>query len=164
MSTEYIILVLVWIISIGLLLYVVPRGKRREAQISFLFMQTLAWFFGVIVVELELIVYPVRFFAYTLKNSFTFEFLAFPTISVLFNIFFPKRKPLNKRLLYISTFPTVLIMIEVLLEKYTDNIEYLNWNWFYSWSSMLAALLVSYAYFNWFFKNHRRHTHEIGTV
>jgi hypothetical protein len=155
MSKEYIILISTWVISIGLLWVVVPKEKHREAQVSFLFMQSFALLFGAIVVELKLIQYPVRFFDYTFKNSFTFEFLAFPTVSVLFNIFFPKENPFYRKLLYSMSYPTVLIIFEVFLEKYTDNIEYLNWNWFYSWITMWGALLLSYYYYIWFFKYHK---------
>jgi hypothetical protein len=101
MSIEYIILIVVWVISIGLL---VPKGKRREAHVSFLFMLALTWLFGGINVELQRIQYPVRFFDYTFKNSFTFEYLAFPTVSAIFNIFFPKDKQFYLKLLYFMFF------------------------------------------------------------
>jgi hypothetical protein len=79
-----------WVITIVLLYIFVPKHKYREAHVSFLFMQALTWVFGAVVVELHLIAYPVRFFHYAFRSSFTFEYFIFPAVSVLFNVHFPK--------------------------------------------------------------------------
>ncbi|WP_425270946.1 CBO0543 family protein [Paenibacillus ferrarius] len=64
--------------------------KLIQAQVSFLFMQLPSWLFGSLVVEGELIEYPVGFLSVVYKASFTFEFFVFPEISAIFNVHFPK--------------------------------------------------------------------------
>lgn len=149
---EYIILISVWMVSFLLLYLCVPKVMYREAQVSFLFMQALTWFSGGIVVEMHLIRYPVRLFTHAFQSSFTFEYLAFPVISVLFNLYFPENKSWVKKALYVLTFPTILTIIEVPLEKYTDTLEYQHWNWVLIWGTRLIALYISYLYYKWFFK------------
>jgi len=141
----------VWIIGIFLLYFCVPRRKYREAQVSFLFMQALTWVSGILVSEFRLITYPVRFFDYASRTSFTFEYFAFPVLSVLFNLYFPKNASRKTKGIYILSFPSIMTIIEVLLEKYTDTIGYINWNWFFSWVTIFIALYISYLYYKWFF-------------
>ncbi|GAA3325753.1 hypothetical protein GCM10020331_058910 [Ectobacillus funiculus] len=88
LSIEQGIEIASWMIAIALLYFYVPKRKYREAHVSFLFMQVVTWFLGVITVELKLLEYPVRFFSYTTRTSFTFEYFVFPVVSVMFNLYF----------------------------------------------------------------------------
>ncbi|WP_370297714.1 CBO0543 family protein [Ammoniphilus sp. YIM 78166] len=103
MTLERSILVSSWIISIILLKVFVPKKKKREAWLIFLFMQTFNWYFGLVVVEFELIKYPVVLFEAAEKanrTSFLFEFMAFPVLCVMFTLYLPKRKPWHRRVLH----------------------------------------------------------------
>ncbi|GHH99472.1 CBO0543 family protein [Neobacillus kokaensis] len=158
MKIEYIIELGSCILALGLLFFGVPKSKLREMSVSILLMQSLTWLLGGIVVELKLIEYPTRLFSYAFRTSFTFEFIVFPIISVLFNLYFPKKSPVMTKILYSITFPTILIIGEVILKKYTNNIKYIQWNWFYSWSSMWLTLLLAYGFYKWFFQKPTRNT------
>lgn len=155
MPIENKIEIVSWVIAAALLCIGVPKHKYREAQVSFFFMQTLTWFVGGVVVELHLISYPVRFFHHAFRTSFTFEYFVFPTVSVLFNIYFPKKGTYIKKTLYLVAFPSILTIGEVLLEKYTNNIEYIKWSCFWSWLTILLSLYASYKYCQWFFAVHK---------
>jgi len=152
---ENIIEIASWVIAIILLYIFVPKHKYREAYVSFLFMRALTWIFGVIVVELHLIAYPVRFFHYSLRTSFTFEYFVFPSVSILFNLYFPKEGTYIKKALHTLAFPSILTVSEVLLEIYTDTIHYIKWNWFWSWLTLLLTLSASYKFYQWFFARHK---------
>jgi len=150
MNVNTIIEALVWIISFLLLFLFVPKHKIRDAWISFLFMQLPSWILGLAAVQFRLISYPSRFFAHAVQTSFTFEFLAFPVISVLFNIYYPTQMRLVWRLLYALAFPSVIVTIEILILRYTDLIEYIHWNGYLSWISLLLTLFLSYGFYKWF--------------
>jgi len=152
LTIENIIEISSCVISMGLLLRLVPLNKLREASLSLIIMQSLTWILSGVTVQYKLIEYPVRYFSYAFRTSFTFEYIMFPIISVLFNLYFPRKGSKLRKSLYTFSFPTVLIIFEIIIEKYTDNIEYLKWNWFYSWVSMLITLLIAYGYYRWFFK------------
>ena len=152
MILEKWILILSIFLTLLLLFKYVSKNKILDAHISFLFMQVQTWIYGTIVVENRLIEYPIRFIYYAYRVSLVFEYFIFPSISVLFNLHFPTKKSFKHKILYVFSFPTVITLIEVLLEKYTKVIKYIHWSWFWSWITMLITLLISYWYYRWFFK------------
>jgi hypothetical protein len=136
------------LIGILLFYFFVPKSKYRKAFLSLFIMQSFTWPLGFLIVELKLISYPIRFFEFATTASFTFEYFLFPVVSALFNINYPKRSSFLKVLTYTSVIVSILTINEVLLEVYTDNIEYLNWDWYWSWVSMFTLLHISYRVFN----------------
>ncbi|CAG7654882.1 CBO0543 family protein [Paenibacillus allorhizosphaerae] len=149
---ETVILSSVWMITAILLVLFIKPKKWIDAQVSFLFMQVPSWLIGAIVVQGGLIEYPVGFLSMAYKASFTFEFFVFPAVSAIFNVHFPRDKSLFIKIIYILSFPAVITIIEVHLEKYTQLIKYLNWTWYLSFISITITLLLSYGYYRWFFK------------
>jgi len=163
LSKEQLIEILSIIISIGLFFIFVPKSKLREAIFGLLLMQSLTWVLGGLMVELKLISYPSHLFSYAFRTSFTFEYVAFPVVGVLFNLYFPKGSNWVKKTGFSILLPSLIVIGEVFLERYTDNIKYLHWNWFYSWGSMLMTLLLEYLIFRWFFKKyHSTQNHMDG--
>lgn len=151
-SLEYAIQILSIIIVFLLLLKFVPRYKIREANQIFLFKQFLTWILGLAVAEYKLIEYPVRFFAYATRASFTFEYLVYPAICVLFNLHYPERKSPANQLLYYVIYSSAIAITEAVLERYTNVIVYINWHWYYTWISIFATFFISRLYYRWFFK------------
>ena len=152
MLIEPIILISAVIIMSVLLWKYVPRSKILEAHISFLFMQVQTWLIGAIVVELHLVEYPFRFIKYAYRISLIFEYYIYPAVSALFNVHFPQKKGWIIKAIYIMSYPSVLTIIEVILEKYTNVIKYIHWAWYWTWISLLATLMISYWYHLWFVK------------
>jgi len=140
---EIIIETVSWIIGILLLLFLVPKEKTRLAFLSILVMQAITWPLGFITVELRLLSYPVRFFDYATTSSFTFEYFLFPIVSALFTIYYPKKPSFLRILIYTSAIVSSITLGEVILEKYTDTIEYLHWEWYWSWISMFIVLHIA---------------------
>ncbi len=152
MSIEYIILGLSWIIFIVLLIIFVKKDKIRDACLLFLFKQFETWLFGLLVVEFRLIEYPVRFFSYANRASFTFEFMAYPTICVLFNLKYPKNKSFVYQIFYYVLYVSGVTITEVILLKYTDLINYINWRWYLTWITLFITTYISRKFYLWFFK------------
>jgi len=152
MSLELIILILSYIVLIFLLIKYVSKDKIREAQVIFLFKQVMTWLLGFIVVEHKLISYPQRLFAYAARTSFTFEYFIFPAISILFNLYYPFEKGLFRKLCYYFSYVSTITLIEVVLERYTELIEYHNWHWYWTWLSLCTTFYLSNKYYRWFFK------------
>jgi hypothetical protein len=147
---ETIIEALSWFIGIMLFYFCVPKSKKRQAFVGILVMQMFTWPLGFLVAEFELISYPSRFFDNATTASFTFEYFLFPVIGAIFNIYYPRERSLLKVFTYTSVIVSLLTTGEVILEVYTDNIEYLQWDWYWSWITMFVLLHVSYRVFNKF--------------
>lgn len=152
MTMEIIILVVVWILTILLLLVTTPRNKIREAFVIFSFKQILTWFLGLLVVQYKLIEYPVRMFPYASRSSFSFEYFIFPALCVVFNLKFPKNKTNIHKTLWFLFFPSWMTILEVLVERYTNLIRYIAWNWFWTWTSLLITFFLSRIFYLWFMK------------
>ena len=152
MTLEYILLALSWAISIALLLIFIPRNKVREAHVVFFFKQLLTWLFGLVIAEYDLIEYPVRIFKSATTASFTFEYFVYPAICALFNINYPENRVWLKKALHYFYYTSGITAIEMILEKYTLLIDYVNWTWFWTWLTLLATFLLSRLYYTWFFR------------
>jgi len=61
-----------------MLLLFIPKSRIREAQLVFLFKQSMTWLLGLLGVEFRLID-PVEFFKYATKTSFSFEYFIYPS-------------------------------------------------------------------------------------
>ena len=152
MNIEYIILVTSWIVIIGLLIKYIPKNKLREAQVAFFIKQSITWFFGLLVVEFRLIEYPVRFFSYANRASFTFEFLIFPALCAIFNVNYPEKKTTLHQFIYYIYYCAGITVVESILEKYTNVITYINWSEFLTFVTLYLTFYITRKYYEWFFK------------
>ena len=150
---EYTILALSWFFGFVLLIFFVPQGKQRQAQVSFLFKQLLTWLFGLIVVEKGLIRYPIRIFSKAHKTSFTFEYFIYPALCSMFNIYFPKNKNVFIRGLYYLFHTSLITVFEIYAVKKTNLIIYKKWAWYWSFITIWGTYYISRLYYTWFFKN-----------
>ncbi|NOV01818.1 CBO0543 family protein [Paenibacillus planticolens] len=150
-KADHMIILAVWAISvIGMLL--VPKRDRRKAQVAFLFQQFLSWILGLIVVQNDWLDYPVRELQRN-YSSLTFEFMGYPIIAVYLNIYYPKVKKGWTRFLFVLAFPAAITLIEVLLERHTELIEYRAWSWYWTFVSTWATLQLSLVFNRWFFRS-----------
>jgi len=152
MISDTLLLILAWGITSVLLLLYVPKEKIRESFVIFMFKQLMTWLIGLVVAELKLLEYPIRSFAYATKASFDFEYFFYPSFCVLFNLYYPEGKRISQQILYYFYYCTVLTMIEVLVEKYTNILEYLNWTWYITYISFAITFYLSHLFYRWFFK------------
>jgi hypothetical protein len=159
MSIEILILLLVWILTIGLL-FLIPKEKYRLAVTSFLFKQMLTWILGLIVVEFGLITYPVHEFASANRTSFTYEYFVYPTICSLFNVFFPNHQSKVFKLGYFVVFCTIMTILELLIEIHTNLIKYIHWTWYWTWLSLFATFFMNRTFCVWFFKEEFKHLNK----
>ena len=151
MLVERIILFLFWVITLSTWFFFIPKNKKRQAHIAFLFMQIITWLFGLLTVHLELIEYPVRLFHRASESSFTFEYFVYPTIAALFNLHFPNKRKFLGTVLYYIYFSGGITLFEFTLERNTDLIHYHGWTWSWSFITLTLTLLASRIYYKWFF-------------
>ncbi|MCI3919631.1 hypothetical protein MO973_05215 [Paenibacillus sp. TRM 82003] len=161
MRIEYFLLGAVWILSFALVWFI-PKSKRRRAAAAFLFKQALTYLLGLAVVEMGLLAYPVREFSEINRASFTYEFLAYPMVCALFNARYPEGKPAWVQLAYYVGYSSVLTFVEVLIEKYTDLVHYMAWNWFYTWSTLMITFFMTRLFCVWLFRGLKEREVEYG--
>jgi hypothetical protein len=153
MTKEGIIETSVWVIMIIALLLFVPRNKMREAWVAYLFKLFLTWGLGLFVVQMRWIEYPKRFiFPYAHRSNFTFEYFVYPSICVLFLLYYPKKKNYITILGYFAAYCSIMTLLEVLIEHYTHLIHYIKWKWYWTWISLFLTFALSRIFYVWFFR------------
>lgn len=150
MRIEYWILASVYVISAGLI-FIIPRDRKRLAIVAFLFKQLITFLIGLVVVELGLLEYPVREFPSVNRTSFSYEYFAFPLMCALFNVRYPNGRSIPIQFGYYAAYSTVLTVIEVILEAYTDLIEYIHWGWYVTWITIAVSFWLTRMFCVWFF-------------
>lgn len=146
------ILLICYIITVLLLLFLIPRHKLREAIVIFFFKQLLTWLIGLIVAQLGLIVYQVRSFPDATNTSFDFEYFFYPSICVLFNLYYPNGKGPIGEFMHYFYYCTVMTILEVVFETYTNIIQYIHWHWTLTWVTLFITFYLSRKFYLWFFK------------
>lgn len=150
MRMEWWLLLLVYILTTGILFFI-PKKKFRLAIVAFLFKQIITFLIGLVVVELGLLEYPVRLFASINRTSFTYEFYVFPVVCAAFNVWYPSDRRKLIQFGYYTGFSSVMTILEVIIEKYTDLIEYIHWEWYISWITLCCSFFISRLFCVWFF-------------
>ncbi|MEC1715643.1 CBO0543 family protein [Schinkia azotoformans] len=113
MRIEWWLLILVYVVVATVILFFIPKNKIRLAVVAFLFNQVITFLIGLMVVEKELLEYPVRLFPSINRTSFTFEYYVFPVIYAAFNVWYPNNPSALVQSGYLIGFSTVLTTIEV---------------------------------------------------
>jgi hypothetical protein len=142
------------------LLYLfVPRNRVRDAHVIFFFKHMITCFFGLLVVEKNLISYPSRLlFKKAVKSSFTFEYLVFPALCVLFNLYYPEKRNKLIKFLYYFVHSGIITGLEIVGLKYTDLIHYKKWKWYWTYITIWFTYFLSRTYFKWFTKEEMPNT------
>jgi hypothetical protein len=152
MNRDMMIILTGNLITIFMLIAFVPRNRIREAQVVFFFKQLITWVVGLAVVEYGLIEYPVRLFSKANKTSFSFEYFIYPAFCVLFNLHYPVEKSRLQRFMYYVYYCSSLTIIEVFVEKHTQILNYIHWEWYVTWITFFITFYLSRKYYLWFFR------------
>jgi hypothetical protein len=150
MRLEWCLLLSVYAMSTGIL-FLIPKKKIRLAVVAFLFKQVITFLIGLVVVELGLLEYPVRFFSSINRTSFTYEYYVFPVTCAVFNVWYPNSRSTFIQLGYYVAFSSVLTIIEVFIEKYTDLINYIHWEWYITLITLYLSFFMTRLFCVWFF-------------
>lgn len=137
---EIIILWSLLIIGIALFLYSLRKPPIKDLLLIYFMTSFFSIFLGVIVVEEKLIEYPISFLSNYFSSSLLYEYLLFPVVCIYFyQATYNSKYP--SMILKCLLFTSVLTIIEILLERYTDLIDYLNWSGVHSFISIFFLML-----------------------
>ncbi|KOP71015.1 hypothetical protein AMS60_23460 [Bacillus sp. FJAT-21945] len=150
MRIEWWLLLSVYALSTGILFFI-PKNKIRLAIVAFLFKQIITFLIGLVVVELGLLEYPIRLFSSINRTSFTYEYYAFPVTCAIFTVWYPHDRRTFIQLGYYIAFTSILTLSEVIIEKNTDLIKYIHWEWYISWITICLSFYLTRSFCVWFF-------------
>lgn len=152
MTLERGVLVAAWLISFAIVLFLVPRNRLKEGCILFLSAQVITWPVGLLLVELGFMAHPVREFSVATRSNFTFNYLFYPIISMLANLYYPVDGSKWKQAGYQIAAVGGLSGLMQLVRIYTSLIDHVKFNWLLSFLLMLFAFNATRKYTTWYFR------------
>lgn len=145
LSIDTVISVLAAGIALLLLVFAVDWRYFRDWVVIFLFKSLIDFVWGSPVVNLKLIDYPVRLLPKFYNTCILFELWVFPILCILYNQV-TRKKGLLPIIGYAILFSAGITAVEYPLEMYTDLIEYIEWNWFTTFYTLMITFLLSRAF------------------
>ncbi|RYG73506.1 hypothetical protein EU245_06420 [Lentibacillus lipolyticus] len=137
-------LILLWMFFItGIVLFIrfAKKYPLQEWLICYLLAAHLAIFLGQLVVSYELLYYPVKLFP-QFRSSVLYEYLLLPIMSVYYYYQTSSNSSMFRMLRVALLISGTSTVFEVVLEKNTDLIHYIQWHWYYSLISIFLFLLA----------------------
>ncbi|WP_396953728.1 CBO0543 family protein [Neobacillus mesonae] len=150
MLLEYKVIILLWITGLISLIKFVPKNRRRRMSFAVLLCQAFTWLSSMFHVKYHLLSFPVKEFPKATDLLITTEYLLYPLIFGFYIIYEPKKSILS-RISYLSFWISILTVLDVLLEKYTDLIEYVHYDWYWTWVNFFALFSISNIIYQWCF-------------
>lgn len=151
-SINYVIMMLLWGAGISAFILFIPRNRRRRFFIAFLFCQAVLWLSSLFHVKYHLLAFPVREFPKATDLLVTTEYFFYPVCCGFYVVFEPKRSFLI-RILYLAVCCSGIVVLDVILEKYTDLIKYVHYKWYLTWINAFGIAAVTNIVCKWFFKS-----------
>ncbi|HET7628704.1 MAG TPA: CBO0543 family protein [Bacillales bacterium] len=121
--------------------YAVRKPPMKEWLIVFFLTSYFSTFFGVIVVENDMVTYPIGLFDNYFDTSPLYEFLLLPVVSI-FYCQTTSHASWSGILRQGIGYTTVLTAGETILERYTNLVHYNSWTWQSSYVSIFALLFA----------------------
>ncbi|WP_010096259.1 CBO0543 family protein [Ornithinibacillus scapharcae] len=152
MLTDYVILAAMWLFGIAGFFLLIPRNNRRKGILSFMVFQGIIWLCDMPSFKYDLLSAPVRVLPKATDLTITINYLFYP---VLFSIYYVNRRvnsSIPYRIIYYLFWVSSITLFDVILERYTNLLEYGRITWSGMWIYIGFIFFVSVLICNWFYK------------
>lgn len=142
LTAESIISLTAAIVTLLIATIAIDWRNFREWIALFFFQGEINLLLGSLVVESGLLDYPVRILPNLYDTSLLFELWVLPILCILYNQIINKRGlwPMGY---YAMLFSAGITIIEFILERDTNLIEYIEWSWISTFITVTLAFWVS---------------------
>lgn len=151
MSIEFVTLIVIWAIGVISFFIFTPKCHRRKLIFGYLVCKTLTWLSSLLYVNYNLLIFPIREFPKATDLLLTTEYFFYPLLCGFYIIHEPKSNYFIQ-FLYLSLWVSILVIIGVIIEKYTNLIEYTHYHWYWNWLNLLCIFATSNIICHYFFK------------
>lgn len=130
----------VFVLSLIILGVTLKKSLIRDCLYVYQITVFFSSFIPVILIERHYYEHPVRFLSQYFSSAVLFDYLAFPTLNVLFNLT-TKRSKLVGVFAQAVLYSALMTTVEFNLERYTELIKYNSWTWMHSFVTLFAFFL-----------------------
>jgi len=136
-KTEINFLRIMTVICIGLLPFLLKKRPIKDWLLVFSFNALSNGIVDNILVKKKYLEYPIRLLPHLFSIHILFDFLIYPTFTIIFNQLTTKDQPI-KILMKLLLIVTPLTFIETVAEKKTQMIKWKkNWKWYHTFSYII---------------------------
>lgn len=152
MLPERAVLVMIWLLAVGAVVYLVDRPRWPGFAISLMLCQSISWVIILIDIKLGLFTYPVREFPKATEMGFTMQYMLYPVICGFYILYEP-RGSFWLKVLYMLPWTSGITLFHYLLGKYTRLLDYDKSHSFLVWCVITIIFGAVNALGKWFFQN-----------
>lgn len=153
MLMERLILVAMWLFGfVGLFLFI-PQKDRRKGFLAFLMFQAVIWLCDIPAFKYDLLRAPVRELPKATDLPLTIDYFFYPVLFAIYYVHRSSKGNLWSRITYFFVWVSVISLFDILIERYTDLLEYEFLKWYGMWMYIVFLFYVSQVCCNWFFKD-----------
>lgn len=153
MLMEHWILIAMWLFGfVGFILFI-PRKNWRKGFLAFLIFQAIIWLSDMPAFQYGVLSAPVRELPKATDLPLTIDYFFYP---VLFSIFYVNKRvwaSLWSRMTYFFIWISVITLFDIVIERYTDLLEYGFLTWWGMWIYIWILFYLSQVCCNWFYKD-----------
>jgi hypothetical protein len=153
MRMEHLILLLMWLFGFVGFILLVPKKDWRKGFLAFMMFQAIIWLCDMPAFKYDLLRAPVRELPKATDLPLTIDYFFYP---VLFSIFYVHRRvkgSLGSRITYFFVWVSASSLLDIVIERYTDLLEYEFLKWYGMWMYIGFLFYISQVCCNWFFKD-----------
>jgi len=150
MSLERTILLAVWAFVIILLGWLWFKSSRRDVILLFCAGQCFTWSASLLFVELKWIENPIREFSKATSANFTFNYVLYPTLNVIYSLKYPRNGTRFRKWLHIAKYPAAMTVFILIIAKYTRLIKLTSFTWYELYLVTMISLFMVRKYYEWF--------------
>ncbi|CAG7630175.1 hypothetical protein PAESOLCIP111_03176 [Paenibacillus solanacearum] len=152
MDMERNLLLLCWFVCVTTIYFLVPKVKAHEFLMCFLACQAVVWIVEVLLVQFDLVAYPLREFPKASDLNITFKVMWTPVASGLYYIYRPRENHLTK-CFYFAAWISLLTLIDGLLAANTELVDYIHFHWSLMAIVLSIIFLSVHGLASWFFRD-----------
>ena len=153
MSLEINLLFLIWVIGVIMIAFGVPSHKRHSFFVAFLTAQGMEWLAEILLLQFNVVSFPVREFPKASEMSITLMIFLLPLCCATYVIYEPKKKSWPIRILYLAFWANVMTWMEIMISHFTDLQDHKSYYWLVAMLLFSFELIVANAVVRWFFHN-----------
>ncbi|MCK9861325.1 hypothetical protein CFI03_022425 [Paenibacillus sp. ATY16] len=148
------VLLLVWFACITTIYFFVPRAKAHEFVLCFLVCQAVGWIVEILLVQFDLVAYPLREFPKASDLNITFKVVWTPVASGLYYIHRPRANKWTT-CFYFAVWISLLTLIDGMLAAKTELVEYVHFHWSLMAIVFSIMFLSVHVLVSWFFRDRK---------
>ncbi|MBL4954354.1 hypothetical protein JK635_19515 [Neobacillus sp. YIM B02564] len=153
MLMEHLILLAMWLFGFIAFLLFIPRKEWRKGLLAFLMSQAVIWLCDMPSFKYGLLSAPVRELPKATDLPLTINYFFYPVLFAIYYVRYQPKSSLWYRFTYFFVWATGTTLFDIMLERYTDLLEYQLLTWYGMWIYIGFLNYVSQACCNWFYKD-----------